>query len=257
MFANKVVLITGASSGIGAQTALDFSKLEANVVVIGRNENNLDNVAKQCQEISPKKLKPVVIVADLSCESDVEKIIRTTIDTLKKIDVLVNNAAIVFVGSIENTSLKQYDTIMNTNLRGPYYLTMLAAPHLIKAKGNIVNVSSLVGSRGFPNLLAYCISKAGLEQLTRCVALELAPKGVRVNCVSPGDTVTGLHLKGVFNDQKSYDEYIQKTCAELYPLGRPGQSTEVSAVITFLASEAASNVTGVVLPVDGGRHASL
>lgn len=253
MFAGKVVLITGATAGIGAETALEFAKLEANLVVTGRNKENLDKFSKQCEEISPKKLKPLAVIADIDNESDVNNLVKTTIEHYKKIDVLVNNAGILDSGTIENTSLAQYDRIMTTNVRGPYHLTMLAAPYLMETKGNIVNVSSVAGLRSFPNILAYSLSKAALDQFTRCVALELAPKGVRVNAVNPGVIVTGIHLKGSMNEQE-YEAYLKK-CNETHALGRPGNTKEVSSVIAFLASDAASNITGATLPVDGGRHA--
>lgn len=253
MFANKVVLITGASSGIGAETALEFSKLEASVVLTGRNKQNLEKVAKQCEELSPKGLKPLIVIADMNKESDVENIIKSTIDNFSKLDVLVNNAGVLESGSIESTSLDQYERVMNTNVRGPYHLTMLATPHLLKTKGNIVNVSSVTGLRSFPNVLAYCMSKSALDQFTRCVALELAPKGVRVNAVNPGVITTGLHMKSEMNEQQ-YEEFIRK-CADTHAIGRAGDAKEVASVIVFLSSDAASNITGATLPVDGGRHA--
>lgn len=253
MFANKVVLITGASSGIGAETALDFSKLDAKLVLTGRNKENLNKVAKQCQEHSPNNLKPLIVIGDMNTEKDVENVMKMTIDKFSQLDVLVNNAGILESGSIENTSLDQYDRVMNTNVRGPYHLTMLAAPHLVKSKGNIINVSSVTGLRSFPNVLAYCMSKAALDQFTRCVALELAPKGVRVNAVNPGVITTGIHMKSSMNEQ-DYEVFLKK-CAETHALGRAADANEVSSVIVFLASDAASNITGATLPVDGGRHA--
>lgn len=253
MFSSKVVLITGASSGIGAETAREFSKQGANVVITGRNKENLDEVAKSCEELSPNKLKPLAVISDVNKESDSEELIKTIIQKYNKLDVLVNNAGVLDAGSIENTSLAQYDKIMNTNVRAVYYLTMLATPHLIKSKGNIVNVSSVAGLRSFPNILAYCVSKAALDQFTRCVALELALKGVRVNAVNPGVIVTGIHLKGSMTE-KEYEEYLEK-CKITHAIGRPGETKEVSSVIAFLAGDGASNMTGVTIPVDGGRHA--
>ncbi|KAJ0178702.1 hypothetical protein K1T71_005477 [Dendrolimus kikuchii] len=253
MFCGKVVLITGASSGIGADTATEFSKLGANVVITGRNKDNLDKISKACVEISPNKLKPLILIADMNNENDVEKIIKATIATFEKLDILVNNAGILETGSIETTSLDQYDRVMNTNIRSSYHLTLLAIPYLIKTKGNIVNVSSVTGLRAFPNVLSYCMSKAAMDQFTRCVALEVALKGVRVNAVNPGVIRTGIHLKGGMDD-KQYEEFLKK-CAETHALGRPGEVKEVTSVIIFLASDAASNITGATLPVDGGRHA--
>ncbi|XP_026322065.1 uncharacterized protein LOC113231762 [Hyposmocoma kahamanoa] len=252
-FKDKVVLITGASSGIGAETALEFSKLGGKLAITGRNKKNLDDVAKQCEDASPEKLQPLIIVADMNNENHVENIIATVINVFQKLDVLVNNAGILESGTIENTSLEQYDRVMNTNVRGPYHLTLLAVQHLVKTKGNIVNVSSVTGLRSFPNVLAYCMSKSALDQFTRCVALELGPKGVRVNAVNPGVITTGIHMKSTMNETE-YREFLKK-CEQTHALGRAGDTKEVSSVILFLASDAASNMTGVTLPVDGGRHA--
>lgn len=250
---DKVVLITGASSGIGAETALEFSKLGAKLAITGRNKKNLDDVAKLCEEASPEKLQPLIIVADVNKENHVENIILTVITLFQKLDVVINNAGILEAGTIENTSLDQYDRVMNTNVRGPYHLTMLAAPHLAKTKGNIVNVSSVAGLRSFPNILAYCMSKSALDQFTRCVALELGPKGVRVNAVNPGVITTGIHMKSTMNEIE-YQAFLKK-CEQTHALGRAGDASEVSSVIAFLASDAASNITGATLPIDGGRHA--
>lgn len=253
MFNNKVVLITGASSGIGAATAVEFSKLDAGLIITGRNKENLDTIAQQCLDVSPSKLKPLQIIADMTKESDIENVIKKTIEHFKKLDVLVNNAGMLESGSIETTTLDQYDKIMTTNVRGPYYLTMLAVPHLIKTKGNIVNVSSVTGLRSFPNVLTYCMSKSALDQFTRCTALELAPKGVRVNAVNPGVISTGIHKRGGMNNNE-YEEFLKK-CRETHALQRAGEPIEVASVIVFFASEGASNITGATLPVDGGRHA--
>ncbi|XP_013172391.1 PREDICTED: uncharacterized oxidoreductase TM_0325-like [Papilio xuthus] len=253
MFTDKIVLITGASSGIGAETAVEFAKLNAKLVLTGRNKENLGKVAKQCEEGSKSKQTPLVIIADMNVDTDVDNIMKSTIENFGRLDVLVNNAGILESGTIETTSLAQYDRVMNTNVRGPYYLTMLAVPHLIKTKGSIVNVSSVTGLRSFPNVLAYCMSKSALDQFTRCTALELGLKGVRVNAVNPGVITTGIHMKSSMNEEQ-YKEFL-KTCAGTHALGRAGDSKEVASVIIFLASDAASNITGATIPVDGGRHA--
>ena len=245
----KVALITGASSGIGAATAKLFSKLGATLALSGRNVENLEKVAKECEGAK----KPLLIKADLGIEEDTKLVLDKTISELGKIDILINNAGVLEMGTIENTSLEQYDRVMNVNLRAVYQLTMLATPHLIETKGNIVNVSSVNGIRSFPGVLAYNISKAGLDQFTRCVALELAPKGVRVNSVNPGVIITELQKRGGLNDE-AYSNFLERS-KQTHALGRPGNVDEVAEAISFLASDNASFTTGCNLPVDGGRHA--
>ncbi|XP_041979852.1 3-oxoacyl-[acyl-carrier-protein] reductase FabG-like [Aricia agestis] len=248
-FAGKVVIVTGASSGIGAATAVFLSRLGAKLSLIGRNVENLQKVNKDCE----KSTSTFTITADLTKEGDIENIVKSTVDHYGQIDVLVNNAGIIETGSIENTSLAQYDRLMNTNVRSIYHLTMMAVPHLLKSKGNIVNVSSVNGIRSFPGVLAYNVSKAAVDQFTRCVALELAPKGVRVNCVNPGVILTELQKRGGLNDEQ-YQAFLERS-KQTHALGRPGKPEEVAATIAFLASDLASNITGASVPVDGGRHA--
>ena len=244
-FTGKVALITGASSGIGAATAKLFSSLGATLALSGRNIENLEKVAKECEG----EKKPFLIKADLGIEDDTKMILEKTISELGRIDILVNNAGVLEMGTIENSSLDQYDRVMNVNLRAVYHLTMLAVPHLIKTQGNIVNVSSVNGIRSFPGVLAYNISKAGLDQFTRCVSLELAPKGVRVNSVNPGVIVTELQKRGGLNDE-AYANFLERS-KQTHALGRPGTVDEVAKAILFLASDDASFTTGCNFPVDG------
>lgn len=250
MFTNKVVLITGASSGIGAATAIHISKLGGILSLAGRKLDNLQSVAKQCEE---HKAQTFIVVGDLTKEIDTERILNETIKKFGRLDVLVNNAGILETGSIETTNLEQYDRVMNTNVRSMYHLTMLAVPHLIKTEGNIVNVSSVNGIRSFPGVLAYNISKTAVDQLTRCVALELATKNVRCNSVNPGVTITNLHKRGGM-DEEAYKKFLEHS-KTTHAMGRPGQATELAEAIAFLASESSSFITGVFLAVDGGRHA--
>ena len=251
-FAGKVVLITGASSGIGAATAKRFGALGASLVLTGRNLENLQKVAGECK-LPENTPSPHIVTGELTNECDTKAILDSAIKHFGKLDVLVNNAGIIESGTIETTSLEQYDRVMNINVRSIYHLTMLATPFLIASKGNIVNVSSVNGVRAFAGVLSYCLSKASVDQFTKCVALELAAKQVRVNCVNPGVTVTNLHKRSGMNEEQ-YSQFLTRT-KETHALGRPGDANEVAATITFLASDDASNITGVSIPVDGGRHA--
>ncbi|XP_018336363.1 uncharacterized protein LOC108744900 [Agrilus planipennis] len=251
-FAGKVVLITGASSGIGSATAKQFSKKGASLVLAGRNEENLNRVASECVAENSSS-QPFVVTGELTNENDTKNIIESAIKQFGRLDVLVNSAGILESGTIENTSLLQYDRVMNVNVRSIYHLTMLAVPHLIKSKGNIVNVSSVNGIRAFPGVLAYCMSKAAVDQFTRCTALELASKQVRVNSVNPGVTVTNLHTRAGMGPEQ-YQAFLERS-KETHALGRPGTPEEVARTIVFLASDDASFITGASVPVDGGRHA--
>ncbi|XP_062372299.1 3-oxoacyl-[acyl-carrier-protein] reductase FabG [Sardina pilchardus] len=248
---DKVTLITGASSGIGAATALLFAKLGARLALNGRDVENLKKIAEQCT--GHGAIQPLLVPGDLTDEETVSKTVDQTLAHFGRLDVLVNSAGILAMGSIETTDLAQYDKVMNVNVRSVYHLTHLCVPHLIKTQGSIVNVSSVNGQRSFPGVLAYCMSKSAIDQFTRCTALELAEKKVRVNSVCPGVIITEVHKRAGLNEEE-YAKFLEK-CKVTHALGRPGEADEVAHAIAFLASDAATYITGVNLPVDGGRHA--
>lgn len=247
----KVALVTGASSGIGAGTAILFAKLGAKLALNGRNEENLTKVSKACEEAG--QCQPLLLLGDLTNEATVKKVVEDTVNHYGQLDVLVNSAGILHMGTIETTTMEHYDQLMNINVRSVYYLTQLAVPHLIKTKGSIVNVSSVSGQRSFPWITTYCMSKAALDHFTRCLALDLAPKKVRVNAVSPGVIVTEIHKRAGLSEE-DYAKFLER-CKKTHALGRAGDVNEVAQAIAFLASDAASFITGVTLSVDGGRHA--
>ena len=180
-----------------------------------------------------------------------DRLVSETIDNLGRIDVLVNAAGIIKSGNILDTTLDEWDKMMNVNLRSAFYLMQKCIPYLIETKGNVVNVSSVTGTRAFPNVLAYCVSKAATDQLTRCTALELAPKGIRVNAVNPGVVVTNLHKRGGMNEA-DYSKFLENA-KNTHPIGRPGQPEEVAELIYYLASEKAAWITGATYEIDGGR----
>ena len=246
---NKVTLITGASSGIGRATSIKFAAEGAQVVAVARRADRLAEVAA---EIQSNRGVCKIIVADVTQESNIDRIVCETVEAFGGIDVLVNAAGIIANGTIENTQLQAWDYMFNVNVRAPFYLTQRALPHLIERKGNVVNVSSVTGIRAFPNVLAYCASKAALDQLTHCMALEVASKGVRVNAVNPGVTVTMLHRTGGMNDDQ-YAAFLEHS-KTTHPLGRVGTAEEVADLIFFLASPRAGWITGASMPIDGGRH---
>ncbi|XP_028849714.1 uncharacterized protein LOC114798304 [Denticeps clupeoides] len=247
---DKVALITGASSGIGAATSVLFAKLGARLALNGRDVENLADVARQCAD---RGAEPLLVPGDLTDDETVRKTVERTVAHFGRLDVLVNSAGILAMGSIETTDLEQYDKVMNVNVRSVYHLTHLCVPHLIRTKGSIVSVSSVNGQRSFPGVLAYCMSKSAIDQFTRCVALELASKQVRVNSVCPGVIITEVHKRAGL-DADEYAKFLER-CKTTHALGRPGEADEVAHAIAFLASDAATFITGVNLPVDGGRHA--
>jgi NAD(P)-dependent dehydrogenase (short-subunit alcohol dehydrogenase family) len=248
-FAQKVVIVTGASSGIGRSAALAFAREGAAVVLVGRNEPTLAEVGQLITESGGRSL---VCAADVTAPDSPDHIVRTATDAFGGIDVLVNAAGVIATGTMENTTDEAWDAMMGINLRAPFRLMRAAAPHLKARRGAIVNVSSVNGLRSFAGVLAYCVSKAGMDHLTRCAALEMAPFGVRVNAVNPGVTVTNLHRRGGMNDTQ-YAAFLDRA-KETHPLGRPGQADEVASLVVFLASEKAGWMTGETIPIDGGRH---
>src|SRR6266496_5255154 len=247
-FVNKVVMVTGATSGIGRAIAFRFGQSRARVVALARNSQVLQQVES---EINAAGGQTLTISADVTNVSDVQRALESATQNFGELDVLVNAAGHISNGTIENTSLEAWDAMMNVNLRAVFQLMQLASPHLIKTKGNIVNVSSVTGLRSFPGVLAYCVSKAGVDQLTRCAALELAPQGIRVNAVNPGVVVTNLHRRSGMGEPQ-YAAFLERS-KETHPLGRPGQAAEIAALILFLASDRAGWMTGETIPIDGGR----
>ena len=247
-FSNKVVLVTGATSGIGQAVALKFADAGADVAAVGRNREALAGLASKLETAGSKKF---TLAGDLALEADVDRIVSQTVSHFSGIDVVVNAAGHISSGTIENTTLAAWDSMLNINLRGVFLLMQKATPTLIQRRGNIVNVSSVTGLRAFPGVLAYCVSKAGVDQLTRCAALELAPKGVRVNAVNPGVVVTEIHRRGGMTDEQ-YAAFLEHS-KETHPLGRVGSADEVAELILFLASSRASWITGATYSIDGGR----
>ncbi|KAJ2943003.1 hypothetical protein O0L34_g15194 [Tuta absoluta] len=243
-YKNKVVIVTGASSGIGAATAILFAKEGADVVMIGRNLVKLNAIATECA----KYRKPHVVNADVSKDEDAERIIQETVDRFGKIDVLVNNAGIGVFGTILGGDYVQaYDAVSKVNIRAVIHLTVLATPHLIASKGNIVNISSISGIKN--NSLAkmgpYSVSKAALDHFTRGAALELAPSGIRVNSVNPGITVTNFfdNCQAGFNATDLNDRM---------PLKRVSTAEEIADMIAYLAGDKAKGITGSLFVVDNG-----
>jgi len=241
-FDGKVAIVTGATSGIGMTTAFRFAEQGARVAAVGRRKEILSKV---------QRANIRTYAVDLINEQETSTFARRTLEDFGGVDILVNAAGIIANGTIENTSLADYDLMMNINVRSVLQLTQLLLPSIIERKGNIVNVSSVTGLRAFPNVFAYCVSKAAVDQFTRCAALELAPKGVRVNAVNPGVVRTNLHLNSGMNED-NYAAFVDRS-KTTHPLGRIGQPEEIADLILFLASSKAGWITGTTYSIDGGR----
>jgi NAD(P)-dependent dehydrogenase (short-subunit alcohol dehydrogenase family) len=204
-----------------------------------------------------KELEKTIGAGVLTIEADLAEteapagVVARAVEVFGGIDILVNAAGHISNGTIENTSLQAWDDMMNVNVRAPFQLMQKALPSLIERRGNVVNVSSVTGLRAFPGVLAYCVSKAALDQLTRCASLELAAKGVRVNAVNPGVVVTQIHKRGGMNDE-AYAAFLEHS-KTTHPLGRSGRPEEIADLVLFLASDKASWITGATYSIDGGR----
>jgi NAD(P)-dependent dehydrogenase (short-subunit alcohol dehydrogenase family) len=242
----KIALVTGATSGIGRATAARFAAEGARVAAVGRKPAALQQLA---DEIGGDGALP--LAADLRQPDAPAMLVARAVKHFGGLDILVNAAGIISMGTIANTTEDAWQEMMNINLHAVFRLMNAAAPHLIERRGNVVNVSSVTGLRAFPGVLAYCVSKAALDQLTRCASLELAAQGVRVNAVNPGVVVTTLHRASGMSEE-NYAAFLEHS-RTTHPLGRTGTPEEVAELILFLASERASWITGATYAIDGGR----
>jgi meso-butanediol dehydrogenase / (S,S)-butanediol dehydrogenase / diacetyl reductase len=244
-FAGKVVLVTGAASGIGAATARRCSGDGAAVAMVDREEAKLRATAS-----SFPAERTMTVAADVADLVAVERFVQEAVDRFRRLDVLVNNAGVVAKGTVTEASVEDWRRVMAVDVDAVFYCTRAAVPHLIAAKGCIVNVSSVSGLGGDWGMSFYNAAKGAVTNFTRALAMDLGAHGVRVNAVNPTLTWTGL-TAGM-----DKDEALMAKFRERIPLGRPGEPEEVAAVIAFLASEDARFVTGVNLSVDGGLGAS-
>nr|ACO15565.1 3-oxoacyl-acyl-carrier-protein reductase [Caligus clemensi] len=251
----KIVLITGASGGIGEGTALHFAAQGSKLSLVARRKDELERVATACKLLGAQDV--IISPQDLSQGEGCADCIQDTVEHFGGLDVFINNAGVMYGQNMMNVTPEIFDHSMSLNAHTALRMTQDATAYLSKSKNNpaIVNVSSIAGLRAFPGALAYKMSKAALDQLTRCSALELISKGIRVNSVNPGVIETDLFRNAGMSDSSS-QTYLNRA-KKTHPIGRPGRVDEVAKVIAFLASDDASLLVGQTISVDGGRSITV
>ena len=235
---DKVVLVTGGGTGIGKAIAKRFIKLGASVVITGRRESKLSETAKELGANAS------YIVGDVSETGVPKKMIQETIEKYGRLDVLVNNAGISSTGPLVDVLDEEIETVFKTNLFAPLAFIREAMSELIKTKGSVINISSVLSKGVMPEISVYSATKAAIDHSTRVLAAEYGPKGVRINAVAPGFTMTEM--------TKGMDLEFEKLWIDMTPMGRAGTSDEIATVVSFLASDDAKWVTGQIIQAGGG-----
>ena len=246
-FKTRTVLVTGASSGIGRACALALGVEGARVGVAGRRHDRLEETATAVRASGGEAL---VLEGDVRDEAVCVRWANEVESAFGPLHGLVNAAGVLGNGGADNATTAEWDRVMDSNLRSVFLMTRAASESLKRAKGSVVNLSSVAASRPYAGLAAYCVSKAAVDMLTRCTALDLAPHGVRVNAINPGVVVTELHT--VTSAVADYPAFLERGKAT-HPIGRVGNVQEVAALILYLLSDEAGWITGACMPIDGGR----
>lgn len=244
----RVALVTGASSGMGLAIAARLADLGCPLAVTGRRADALEAAVAP---LRARGARVVAIPGDVRDERDAAEAVARTVADLGSLTILVNNAGVIGAGPLESTPTEEWDRVLDTDLKGAFLVSRAAIPHLKGKPGaNIVNVSSVTGRRPYVNVGPYCVAKAGLDMLTQCLALELAPHGVRVNAINPGVVVTNLHKAA--NAVPDYAAFLERS-KSTHPLGFVGEPQDAAELVAFLVSDRARWITGGLHALDGGR----
>ena len=247
-FRDRVALITGGTSGIGRATAVMFAQEGARVVVSGRNEERGRAVVA---EIEAAGGTAIFVPCDVRIAEECRRAVDETLRAFGRLDVLFNNAGLFFPNTILECTEEEWDLTVDISLKGTYLMSRYALPHMIaQGSGAIVNNASGWGLVGGGEAVAYCAAKGGVVVMTKAMAVDHSRQGIRVNCVCPGDTETPMLVDDAQRRGMTWEAYVADATDR--PLGRLGQPEEVARAVLFLASDEASFITGVALPVDGG-----
>jgi NAD(P)-dependent dehydrogenase (short-subunit alcohol dehydrogenase family) len=245
---NKTAIITGAGTGIGRACAIAYTEQGAKVALVGRRKDVLDTLAR---EMASGNSSVLVIAADVSRAQDVERVVAQTASHFGGINVLLNNAGILYAGTAEQITEAQWDETFNINVRGMWLLSRAVLPHLRKAGGgSIINVASVLGQVGARNRAAYAASKGAVIQLTKCMAIDHGPENIRVNAICPAFVET--ELTAAVLRRAADPEAIRRERTSVHPIGRLGMPEDIAGMAVYLASDESSWVTGATLAVDGG-----